>query len=293
MNTNSRAAILIVSSMTMISSNDAILKISSQSLGVGQLLFIRGMFAAMLFMLIIRLTGRPVISGSVVNRWNLFRATCECLATFCFVTSLGVLPIATASTLVWTAPIFLTICSALFLGEKVSISRWVAVFVGFIGVLLVTNPFGGDFSWVMVLPMMSAGFVVVRDMTTRRIDNEVHSVYIVLATLLLVGLVGGLTSFFDWRTVNSMQLSWLVLSACLLSTGFYFQIKAVRMGEMSFIAPFLFTGILVAMVWGYLIWDQIPNLTMTAGIVLIIGSGLYVLTGQRMSRRRLRTMQPH
>ena len=279
--------------MTMISSNDAILKISSESLGVGQLLFIRGMLASLIFMFIIRLTGRPIISGGVVNRWNLFRATCECLATFCFVTSLGILPIATASTLVWTAPIFLTICSALFLGEKVSISRWVAVFVGFVGVLLVTNPFGGNFSWVMVLPMMSAGFVVVRDMTTRRIDSEIHSVYIVLATLLLVAVMGGLTSLLDWRPVNSVQISWLALSSCLLSTGFFFQIKAVRMGEMSFIAPFLFTGILVAVFWGYMVWDQIPTLTMALGILLIIGSGLYVLTGQRMTRRKLRTMQPH
>jgi len=65
------------------------------------------------------------------------------------------------------------------------------------------------------------------------------------------------------------------------------------MGEMSFIAPFLFTGILLAVFWGYLIWNEIPTLTMATGIMLIIGSGLYVLTGHRVARRKLQTMQPH
>jgi len=88
----------------------------------------------------------------------------------------------------------------------------------------------------------------------------------VLATLWLVAMVGGFASLLD---------------------------KAVRMGEMSFIAPFLFTGILLAVFWGYLIWNEIPTLTMATGIMLIIGSGLYVLTGHRVARRKLQTMQPH
>ena len=79
----------------------------------------------------------------------------------------------------------------------------------------------------------------------------------------------------------------------LVEHRFVFQIKAVRMGEMSFIAPFLFTGILLAVFWGYLIWNEIPTLTMATGIMLIIGSGLYVLTGHRVARRKLQTMQPH
>jgi drug/metabolite transporter (DMT)-like permease len=180
--------------MTIISSNDAILKISGESMGVGQLLFVRGVFAYMMFMLMIRLTNGPVICGSVVNRWNLFRATCECPATFCFVNSLGNLSIATASTRVWTVPILLTIGSAFFLGDKVSISQWIVVFVGFISVLLVTNPFGGGFSWVMVLPMMVAGFVVVRDMTTRRIDSETSSV-LYRAGHIIAGSHGGRACF--------------------------------------------------------------------------------------------------
>lgn len=279
--------------MTLISSNDAILKLSSESLGVGQLLFIRGVFASIVFMMIIRISGRPILSVSVINKWNLLRALCECLATFCFVSSLGQLPISTASTLVWTAPIFLTICSALFLGEKVSTGRWLAVGIGFVGLLFVTNPFGDGFSWAMILPLMTAGFVAVRDLTTRKIDAEIHSVYIVLATLLFVGIAGGLTSALEWRPVSVAQLGWLGLASVLLSVGFFNQIKAVRMGELSFIAPFLFTGILVSIFWGYIVWDNVPTLTMLIGVVLIIGSGLFVLKDQTMTKRKLRTMQPH
>ena len=106
-------------------------------------------------------------------------------------------------------------------------------------------------------------------------------------------MVGGFASLLDWRPVNPLRIGWFGLRSCLLSTGFFFQIKAVRMGEISFIAPFLFTGILLAVFWGYLIWNEIPTLTMATGIMLIIGSGLYVLTGHRVARRKLQTMQPH
>lgn len=277
----------------MIASNDVILKLSTESLGIGQILFIRGCFAAAFFMLIIRLTGKPMINSGSVDRWSVLRACCECLATFCFIISLSALPIAIASTLTWTSPILLTIVSAVFLKERVSIGRWLAVFVGFVGVMFVTNPFGDSFSPIMVLPLVAACFVVMRDLLTKRVSNEIHSVYVVLITLALVAVVGGLTSGLNWQPVKFNHITWLSLSACLLSTGFFCQIKAVRMGELSYIAPFLFTSILVAVMWGYLVWGDIPSATMIVGIALIIIAGIYMLSGQVMTKRRLRTMQPH
>lgn len=182
---------------------------------------------------------------------------------------------------------------SIFLGEKVSTGRWFAVGIGFVGLLFVTNPFGDGFSWAMTLPLMTAGFVAVRDLITRKIDTEIHSVYIVLATLLFVGIAGGFISVLEWRPVSMTQLGWLGLASVLLSVGFFNQIKAVRMGELSFIAPFLFTGILVSIFWGYIVWNNVPTFTMMIGVVLIIGSGLYVLKDQTMTKRKLRTMQPH
>jgi drug/metabolite transporter (DMT)-like permease len=277
LNDNIKAAMLVVIGMSMISSNDAIMKLGSAKLGIGQILFIRGMLATLIFAIVIKSTGRQLFPKIALTKWNLARAGCECLATICFITGLSLLPIAIASTLVWTSPIFLTICAAVYLKEQVTVARGIAVFTGFIGVLFVTNPFYSEFTWAMILPLVAAAFVVTRDMLTRQLDSQLHSLYVVFTTLILVTLTGGFISLLDWRPVEISQVGWLAVSAALLSMGFFCQISAVRIGELSFIAPFSFTGILVSVMYGYLVWGEIPTIYMATGIALIIGSGLYIL----------------
>ena len=287
-NHNVTAALLVIVGMAMISSNDMLMKLSSTELGVGQLLFVRGSLAVILFSAFIKLSGRPLLPRHAFGRWNGLRALCECVATVCFITGLTLLPIATASTLVWTTPMLLTLAAATLLKEDVTTGRWVAVCVGFLGVLLVTNPFGESFSMAMLLPLLAAVFVTLRDLMTRRIDSNVDSLYVVLATLTVVTVAGFLMALFDWRPVSLARVGWLTLSALFLGAGFLCQISAVRKGELSFIAPFSYTGILVAVFWGYLVWQQLPSHLTFAGIALIVSSGMYILTVGRISRRGLR-----
>jgi len=275
---NKLAAILVMVGMALISSNDAIMKLSGEEMSVGQMLFVRGFFAVVLFSIYIKASGRPLWPNQMLNKWNWARASCECCATICFITSLTLLPIATASTLVWITPILLTIAAAWLLKERVSAGRWIAVTAGFGGVLLVTNPFGDSFSLAMLLPLCAAVFVSLRDLVTRRIDQRLDSIYVLLITLLVVTVVGFFMAVTDLRTMSAARASWLGLSAVLLGMGFLLQIKAVRIGELSFIAPFSYTGILVAGFWGYVIWNQLPTIFVLAGMALIIGSGIYLLT---------------
>ncbi len=285
---NIRAALLVVAGMSMISTNDAIMKLSSAELGVGQLLFVRGTLAVLIFSAIIRFGGRPILPGGMFTRWNGLRALCECCATACFITGLTLLPIAIAATLVWITPMLLTIAAALVLREEVRFGRWMAVLVGFGGVLLVTRPFDGHFTPAMLLPLAAACFVTVRDLVTRRIDRALDSRYVVLATLTMVTLTGLALSIGDWRPVSVERIGWLSLCALLLGLGFLSQIIAVRTGELSFIAPFSYTGILVAVFYGYVIWHELPDRLTVLGILLIVGAGMYILTMTRVSRRGIR-----
>ena len=148
---NVKAAALMMFAMTVLSSNDVIMKLSSENLGIGQLLFIRGLLAVAVFSMAIKATGKPAIHLEVAfSKRILVRALCECGATLCFITGLSLLPLPTATTLVSTAPIILTIAAALVLKEHVAKARWFAVFVGFVGVVLVANPGSTDFSWAML-----------------------------------------------------------------------------------------------------------------------------------------------
>jgi len=269
--------------MTLLSSNDVFMKLSSEHLGIGQLLFIRGSIAVAIFSLAMRITGKPIIAEVAFSKWILLRAFCECGAAFCFITGLSLLPIATASTLVWTSPIFLTIAATLILKEHVAAVRWLAVFVGFIGVMLVANPASVDFSLAMLLPLAAAIFIAARDLVTRKLDPSLHSLYVTWTTLVVVTIAGLLISFLDWRPIALTQILWLCASAVLISSAFFVQISAVRLGELSFIAPFSYTGILIAVFYGFVVWEELPGTAMIFGIILIILSGLYILSHQTTS----------
>jgi drug/metabolite transporter (DMT)-like permease len=283
LNNNIKAAFLMMLGMTLLSSNDVIMKLSSESLGIGQMLFIRGVIAIVVFSLVIKISGKPVISKVILSKWVLLRALCECGATMFFITGLTMMPIAINATLLWTSPIFLTIAAALILKEHVTIVRWLAVFVGFIGMLFIVSPNSSDFSPKMLLPLTAAILVVARDLITRKkLDPNVHSLYVTLATLVLVSLIGSLISFIDWRPVTVTQVIWLSASAVLMSSAFFFHISAVRIGELSFIAPFSYIGILIAIFYGFVVWDELPNTPMIFGITLIIISGLYILSHQNL-----------
>lgn len=272
--------------MTLISSNDVIVKLTSQSLHIGQLLLIRGCAACLIFALVIKFSGRELFPPLMFSQTNLLRASCEMGATLCFVTGLSMLPIAIASTLVWTAPLLLTVLAAAVLGENVRLARWSAVFVGFVGVLFVTNPRGESFSWIMLLPVLAAVLVACRDIATRRIDPSLHSFYITFATLIMVTLMGLLLSIFQWQPVETKHIGWLALSAVLLSGGFFFQVSAIRLGELSFVSPFAYWGIVVAVSYGILIWNEVPTPWMVFGMLIVAGSGLFIFYREnRISRK--------
>ena len=275
---NVKAALLMMLAMALLASNDVIMKRGSENLGIGQLLFIRGSLAIAIFSFAIKVAGRRINLESAFSKWVVLRAFSECGATLCFIIALSLLPFATASTLLSTSPIFLTIAASLVLRERVAMVRWLAVLVGFIGVVLVANPGSADFSLAMLLPLAAAVLLCVRDLVTRKLDPSLNSLCITWTTLVVVTVAGLLLSFLDWRPVEITQVAWLSGSAVLISSAFFFLVSSVRLGELSFIAPFSFTGTLIAVVYGIVVWNELLGPTMILGIALIIVSGLYILS---------------
>jgi len=277
MTRNTKAAALMVLAMAMISTNDALIKSASESLSVSQILFIRGVFACALFAGLIKLRGRPLCPPLITDRANLMRGALEVVTTLCFVTGLSLLPIAIATTLVWTSPILLTVFGALVLKEPVTPTRWLAVVAGFAGVLLITRPFGGGFSAAMILPLTAAFVLALRDTVTRRIDPRLGTLNVTLTTLVMVTASGGVLSFFAWHPVDGSHMLKLPIAAGLLAFGFFFMIEAVRLGDLSFVAPFTFSAVVAALVLGYFVWDEVPGPATFAGVVLIVAACVHIL----------------
>ncbi|MDD9997175.1 MAG: DMT family transporter, partial [Rhodospirillaceae bacterium] len=189
-------------------------------------------------------------------------------------------------TLAWTSPMFLAVVAAVVLKENVTLRRWLVVLIGFAGVVLITNPASEEFSLAMLLPLAAAALISVRDLVTRRLDPGLHSLYVTWTTLVAVTIAGFLISFLDWKPVALTQIIWLAASAMFLSSAYFFQIRAVRLGELSFVAPFSYTGILAAVFYGFVVWSDLPGPTMILGILLVMSSGLYILSHQATSPAR-------
>lgn len=290
---NIKAAFLVVIAMTMITTNDAIIKHLTQVFDIGQIMFLRGLLVCVFFALIMRVKKQPVIIKSSFHKWNIIRALLELGATFAFLTGLSLLPLATASTLGFSSPIFLAILAAVILGEKVSLGRWAVILGGFVGVLIISNPFADSIDWAVIFPIACAILVAFRDMVIRFVPDNIPSLHVAFTNAWVVMLGGGLLTLFQgWANVELTWYLWFFGLSFAIFCGYFFYIEGSRLGELSFIGPFKYTSVVLAILYGYLVWGEIPGLSVLFGAAIIVFSGVLLLTGEKRKASRAERASP-
>ena len=284
---NLKAALFVAIAMSMITTNDAIIKHITEVFNVGQIMFLRGALICVIFAGVMRLRGQPVFQRRSLHRWSLFRALFELCATLFFLTGLSLLPIAVASTLGFSSPIFLALLAAVVLKEKVGLDRWLVILIGFGGVLLITNPFAAGASWAVIFPIVCAFFVALRDIAIRYVPNDLPSTQVAFTNAWVVMIGGGLYSIYQgWGEADAQWYLWFIALGIALYSGYLCLIIGSRLGELSFIGPFKYVSILLAILYGYLIWDETPTLTMLAGAAIIVISGIILLSSENRRARK-------
>ena len=283
---NLKAALFVVVAMSLITTNDAVVKHITEVFNVGQIIFLRGALICVIFAAYMRLRGQAVFQRRSLHRWNLLRAFFELCATLLFMTGLSLLPIAVASTLGFSSPIFLALLAGLILKERVGIERWLVILAGFGGVLLITNPFSASASWAVIFPICCAFFVALRDFAIRFVPGDLPSSQVAFTNAWVVMLGGGLFSLYQgWGEADLTWYLWFIALAIALYSGYLCLIIGSRIGELSFIGPFKYVSIILALVFGYLIWGDKPTLTMLAGAGIIVISGILLLSGEKRRTR--------
>ena len=289
---NLKAALFVVIAMSLITTNDAIVKHITQVFNVGQIIFLRGALICVIFAIVMRVRRQPVFNRQTLHRWNLLRGLFELAATLMFMTGLSLLPIAVASTLGFSSPIFLALLAGVILKEEVGLERWIIILVGFGGVMLITNPFAESTSWAMVFPIICAFFVALRDIAIRYVPHDIPSSQVAFTNAWIVMLGGGIYSIFQgWGEADLEWYLWFIGVGGALYCGYLFLIIGSRLGELSFISPFKYISILIALIYGYLIWGDRPTLTMLGGALIIVLSGIILLTTEKR-RNRIKTLAP-
>lgn len=263
--------------------NDAIIKGLTDSLNTGQIMFVRGMFATVLVGLLAWQQGALSRLSLALNPMVALRAGCEIGATLLFLSALAHMPIANISAVLQSLPLAVTMGAALFLGERVRWRRWSAILVGFAGVLIIVRPGLAGFDAYSLFALGAVVFAAARDLLTRQVPDAVPTLLITAVTALLVALTGGVlvAPLGGWTPVGGYELAMLAAAAVLLIVGYQFIILAMRTGEIAFVAPYRYTSLLWAILFGMLLFAEWPDTMMLAGSALVVGSGLYSFYRER------------
>lgn len=283
---NRRGILSMTAAMACFIANDSLVKYASQSMPAAQLIFVRGVMATLLVLAVAHALGATARIGQTLHRPVLTRAAVDALATVLYLVSLFNLPIANATAINLAAPLFIAVLAVVFLHEQVGWRRWAAITVGFAGVLLVIQPRAEGFNAFSLVCLAATLCHAARDLLTRRIPPGIPSILVTLTTAVAATLLaGGLSLVEGWRAFGVFEFALLACASVFLAGGYYAIIDAMRHGEVSLVAPFRYTGLLWALIVGYLVWGDVPNALAWGGIALLVGSGLYVLHRERVRAR--------
>jgi len=269
--------------------NDALTKLAGESINMGQVMLIRGVFATVFIGLIAFQQGALTRLRHAVHPMVAVRSLGEVLATICFLIALSNLPIANVSAVLQALPLAVTMGAALLLGEPVGWRRWMSIAVGFAGVLIIVQPGYDGFSVYSVWALACVFFCTVRDIATKRVPPEIPSFVVSTVTAASVTIAGALLvqPMGGWTSPSGSTVATLALAAVLLVIGYQFIIMSMRMGDISFIAPFRYTALLWSILLGYLVFSDVPDAVMIVGSAVIVGSGLYMLNRERIRGARV------
>jgi drug/metabolite transporter (DMT)-like permease len=188
------------------------------------------------------------------------------------------MPLAEATVILFAAPFLVVALSVPVLGERVGVSRWVAVAIGFVAVLVVARPGFDELSHYAVFPMIAAVFYAVMQLVTRRAAASGERPLTILAWTLLTGtVVASPALVFFWQPLDLR--SWLLMLCLGTSFGIAqrMMIAGFARAPAALLAPLSYVQIVSAVVFGLVVFRDVPDLWSLLGIVMIVGSGIYVV----------------
>jgi drug/metabolite transporter (DMT)-like permease len=301
---NFRAILCLCGGIAVFSVQDLILKLLSDRYPLSEAMVLRSV-TAIPFMLAITWWFDGGLRSLVSRSWGalLARGILNFLAYTAYYLALAALPMATTVALYFTAPLIIVILSVVMLKEQVSPARWMAVALGFAGVLIMVRPGGALFDWAALLPIFcgfayALSMIMARTMGTR--DSAAAMAFwgnnaFLLCSLALTAVYGGGThaqafhpslAFLTrgWATPTATDAALMCACGAIAAVGLTLLTQAYRIGQSSVVAPFEFTFAFWGILWGWLFWAQWPDRLGWVGIAVIIVAGVYVLRAEEVSQ---------
>ena len=242
-----------------------------------QLLLVKYFFVLCLSLIESKRKNNYLFYKSKNIKLQIFRSLLSLIESGCFVLSFKYLSLANAHSIGSLAPVIVVALSAIILKEKVSPKTWVAIFIGFVGVLIILRPTSSIFDPKALLPLIAAFILGLYQIVTKKVSehdkNETSLFYTSIIGLIIMSL---LASKF-WTPVDISSYAMFLGIGIFFSLGLYLQIIALSKARASIIQPFHYTLIFWAIIFGYIFYNDVPDMFTIFGAIIITCSGIFVL----------------
>lgn len=280
---NARGAVYMMVAMAAFTLNDTAMKALTQDVPLFQAIAMRGTLTLLGLIGLAIALGQwkprlPRRDGVVIG----IRCVAEVVSTVLFLAALVHMPLANLSAIMQALPLAVTLAAAVVYKEAIGWRRMTAILIGFVGVLIIIRPGPEGFDIWSLMGLGSVAFVLVRDLASRSVGRAVPSVMIavfasaaVTAVALLISLPAG------WQALSMGQGVLVVAAAGALVVGYLFSVMVMRVGDISFVAPFRYTALIWAIFLGYLAFGTLPDALTLFGAALVVATGIFTLWRER------------
>jgi len=311
-NNNPKGIILILTGMALFSIQDSLIKFVFEEASLYELYFGRTLTALILLLVFLKVKSQKLILKTHYPLLTTLRVICFFFGFSFFYISLTFMSLAMANALFFSSPFFISILAIIFLGEKVGIRRWLAIFVGFIGVYIVLNPDFNDFNYMKLAPVACALCYAI-SMTITKITSDKDNVYTQMSHLYF-GAIGISILFFiftgkgqfntfsdptfqfifrEWFSNPTYAWPYIIVMGFVAAVSFYCVFSAYSVASPSVVSLFEYSLIIWAIIIGYILFNDVPTIRTFVGVALIIGAGVYIYLREKVRDQMIVTDTPN
>ena len=309
---NPRGIVFILLGMATFSIQDALIKFIYEDAALYELYFGRTLIACILLIVYLTISKQKINLKTHYPVLTILRVICFFFGFSFFYISLTYMSLAMANALFFSSPFFISILAIIFLNEKVGIRRWIAIFAGFFGVYIVLNPDFNNFDYMKLAPVACALCYAI-SMTITKITSDKDNVYTQMLHLyigaLLISILffiftgqGQFSNFNDetfqfifreWFTNVSYAWPFIIAMGFIGAFSFYFVFNAYSIASPSVVSLYEYSLIIWSIITGYLLFNDIPTIRTLIGVMIIIGSGVYIYFREKVRDQMIITDTPN
>ena len=268
--------VLMLCGTALFGCGESVVKLLTRHYDTVQIVWGRYVFHAVVFLAIFARSGIAAQMRTARPWLQFSRSAILLLGTLLFFGALRYLALADAVAINFFAPLLVTAFSIPILGERVGIRRWIAILVGFAGVMVIIRPGLGVMHWAAILPLGTAVCYALYQVLTRiagRTDHARTSLFwsAAVGTVVMSAIVP-----FSWTAPDALGWAMMAATGCVFGFGHYLLIKGLERAPASVLAPFIYSQLIWAVTLGFLVFGDFPDGFSILGALIVTGSGLYV-----------------